>query len=90
MLAKLSSRVVLCKVEYGKEMGKPQKDNQKKKFRGVVEFLGVNYPTMDSLKAVFKALIVKTKNDAIIEGTGKEQVIVTYQAHGTFEASREG
>ena len=66
-------------------MGKPERDGQKKKFRGVVEFLGVNYPTMDSLKAVFKALIVKTKNDAIIEGTGKDQVSHSYQAYGTAE-----
>lgn len=64
----------MCKAEYQKEMGKPERDGQKKKFRGVVEFLGVNYPTLDSLKAVFKALIVKTKNDAVIEEPGKSQV----------------
>jgi hypothetical protein len=56
-------------------MGKPVKE-QKKKYRGKVEFLGVNYPTVESLKAVFKALIVKTKNDAIIEEPGRSQVIV--------------
>lgn len=54
-------------------MGKPQKD-QKKRFRGKIEFLGVNYPTLESLKAVFKALIVKTKNDAVIDEAGKTQV----------------
>lgn len=57
-------------------MGKPLKENQKKRFRGKVEFLGVNYPTLDSLKAVFKALIVKTKNDAVIEEPGKSQVML--------------
>jgi hypothetical protein len=61
--------------EYKKEMGKPIKE-QKKKFRGKVEFLGVNYPTVESLKAVFKALIVKTKNDATIEEPGRSQVAV--------------
>lgn len=54
-------------------MGKPQKD-QKKRFKGKIEFLGVNYPTLESLKAVFKALIVKTKNDALIEEPGHNQV----------------
>lgn len=57
-------------------MGKPLKENQKKRFKGKVEFLGVNYPTLDSLKAVFKALIVKTKNDAVIEEPGKSQVLL--------------
>lgn len=55
-------------------MGKPQND-QKKRFKGKVAFLGVNYPTLESLKAVFKALIVKTKNDAIIDEHGKAQVV---------------
>ena len=55
-------------------MGKPQKD-QKKRFKGKVEFQGVNYPTLESLKAVFKALIVKTKNDAVIEEPGRTQVL---------------
>lgn len=56
-------------------MGKPIKETQKKKFKGKIEFVGVNYPTIDSLKAVFKALIVKTKNDAVIEEPGKSHVI---------------
>lgn len=54
-------------------MGKPVKE-QKKKFRGKIEFLGVNYPSLDALKAVFKALIVKTKNGEIIEEPGRSQV----------------
>lgn len=61
-------------------MGKPEREGQKKKFKGIVEFLGVNYPTLDSLKAIFKALIVKTKNDAVIEEPGKSQVISIKQA----------
>ena len=36
--------------------------------------MGINYPTVESLKAVFKALIVKTKNDAVIDENGKTQV----------------
>lgn len=54
-------------------MGNPISD-AKKKYRGKVEFLGINYPTVESLKAVFKALIVKTKNDAVIDENGKTQV----------------
>lgn len=70
-------------------MGKPQKD-QKKRFKGKVEFLGVNYPTVDSLKAVFKALIVKTKNDAVIEEPGRSQVSLGNPGHGAPKAPREG
>lgn len=65
-------------------MGKPIKDT-KKKFKGKVEFLGVNYPTVDSLKAVFKALIVKTKNDAIIEEPGKQQLMELLKHHDKGE-----
>jgi hypothetical protein len=75
--------------KYGKEMGKPQKD-QKKRFKGKVEFLGVNYPTLESLKAVFKALIVKTKNDAVIEEPGKSQVPSFLLASRIAEAPRKG
>lgn len=75
--------------KYNKEMGKPQKE-QKKKFRGKVEFLGVNYPTLESLKAVFKALIVKTKNDAVIDATGKSQVVASLLVTGALEAPRKG
>lgn len=60
-------------------MGKPQKD-QKKKFKGKIEFLGINYPTIESLKAAFKALIVKTKNDAVIDETGKALVDDNYSS----------
>lgn len=59
--------------EYNKRLGNPISE-AKKKYRGKVEFLGINYPTVESLKAVFKALIVKTKNDAVIDETGKAQV----------------
>jgi hypothetical protein len=64
-------------------MGKPVKE-QKKKYRGKVEFLGVNYPTVESLKAVFKALIVKTKNDAIIEEPGKSQVKIVNRSCSNY------
>jgi hypothetical protein len=56
-------------------MGNPIKEGAKKKFKGKLEFLGVNYPSIDTLKAVFKALIVKTKNDAVIEEPGHTQVV---------------
>lgn len=68
-------KIVLKK--YSKEMGKPTKES-KKKFKGKIEFAGNSYPTLDSLKAVFKALIVKTKNDAVIEESGKAQVRFIY------------
>lgn len=70
----LKSRIFSDK-EYGQKLGNPVSD-AKKKYRGKVEFLGVNYPTVESLKAVFKALIVKTKNDATIDETGKTQVFI--------------
>ena len=69
-------------------MGKPQKD-QKKRFKGKIEFLGVNYPTLESLKAVFKALIVKTKNDAVIQEPGHNQVAWFLSATWAAQASRE-
>jgi len=67
--------------KYGKIMGKPQKEQEKKKFKGKIVFQGVNYPTLDSLKAVFKALIVKTKNNAIIEEPGKSQIMELLKHH---------
>lgn len=80
MLERSSRKVALCNAEYGVEMGKPLRDGQRKKFKGTIEFQGVNYPTMDSLKAVFKALIVKTKNDAPIEEPGHSQVDLPHSA----------
>ena len=65
-------------------MGKPLKEG-KKKYKGKVVFLGVNYPTLDSLKAVFKALIVKTKNDAIIEEPGRSQLLELLKHHDKSE-----
>jgi len=50
--------------------------------------LGINYPTVESLKAVFKALIVKTKNDAVIDEAGKAQVaLVSQLVVGAAQAS---
>lgn len=71
-------------------MGKPERDPQKKKFRGKVVFGGVNYPTLDSLKAVFKAIIVKCKNDAILEGTAKAQVMELVKFHDKAEEKIKG
>jgi len=70
--------------KYGKEMGKPQKDQQKR-FKGKVQFLGVNYPTLESLKAVFKALIVKTKNGAVIDESGRSQLMELLKHHEKSE-----
>lgn len=87
MSAKSSKRVITwVTVEYNKVMGKPIKDQQKsKKFKGKVEFLGVNYPTVDSLKAIFKALIVKTKNDAVIEEPGRSHLMELLKHHEKAE-----
>lgn len=62
-------------------MGRPEQDGQKKKFRGKVKFAGATYPTMDTLKAVFKAMMVKNKDDVPIEGTGKEQLMELLKYH---------
>jgi DNA-directed RNA polymerase IV subunit 1 len=74
----------------GKKMGKPEREEQKKKFRGKVVFAGTTYPTMDSLKAVFKALIVKTKNDAVVEGSGKDQLLELLKYHEKAEDKLKG
>lgn len=50
-----------------------------------MEFLGVTYPTVESLKALFKALIVKTKNDAVIEGEGDKQLRELIKHHELAE-----
>lgn len=70
-------------------MGKPQK-NSKKKFKGKMEFLGTTYPSLESLKAVFKALIVKTKNDAVIEEPGKSQLLELLKHHEKGEEKIKG
>lgn len=80
----------MCNQEIGKKMGKPQREEQKKRFKGKVEFAGVSYPTIDSLKAVFKAIIVKTKNDAVIEGNGKQQLIELLKYHDKAEDKAKG
>lgn len=71
----------MCKIETGHKMGRFERDSHNKKFRGKVQFVGTTYPTMDSLKAVFKALIVKSKNDVMIEGIGKEQLTELLKHH---------
>jgi len=76
MWANSSREVGRANEEYGKEMGNPIKEGAaKKKFRGKISFCGVDYPTLDTLKAIFKALIVKTKNGAVIEEPGHTQVL---------------
>jgi Protein of unknown function (DUF3223) len=90
MLAKSSRRVVLCKQETGKKMGKPEREAAKKRFRGKVMFGGVNYPTLDSLKAVFKAIIVKCKNDAVVEGGAKDQLMELLKYHEKADEKLKG
>ena len=70
-------------------MGKPQKTG-KKKFRGKIDFLGTAYPSLDALKAVFKALIVKTKNEEVIPEPGRSQLLELLKHHEHGEEKLKG
>lgn len=70
--------------KFAKKFGKPKREvNQK--YAGPVVFLGRKFPNMESLKAVFKGIVMKTKNGANVTEEAKEKLAELLKFHDKGE-----
>lgn len=75
--------------KFGKKFGRPKREVNKK-WAGPVVFLERKYPNMDALKAIFKGIVMKTRNGVEVDEEQKKKLAGLLAFHSKAEEKLKG